>query len=639
MWDEPLTIQQAPPSGITNRLTTNTYDAAGRPATSATTASQGTPLPTVQDAYDPATGLPTTVCSLNAQGTCAQTISTGYDGWGRVHTYQDADGNTTTTTYDIDGNVSSVADGKGSRTFTYDYTTGYTGDLTTLQDSAFTSGQFAASYNADGALTSESYPNGLIACYTYDSTGQAIALSYLKSSTCTSGTSWYSDSVTPSIYGQWANQNTTLSNSTYTYDAAGRLTQAQQTPTSTNACTTRQYRYDTDSNRLSLTTIPASTGGACDSIAGDGVTQPSSYDQGDRLTDPGITYNAFGDIISLPASDAGGSTLTSTYYADNTTNTLTQSGETITNSLDPTGRTREQRSTGTTSSDITNHYSDSSDSPAWTIDTNNNWARDITGIDGNLAATQTNGSSPTVQLSNLHGDIVATASASASANSLLTTTDTTEYGVPTTGTPPSYGWLGAQQRQTELASGATAMGARTYIPTIGAFTQPDPLTGGGANAYGYASADPVNSGDPTGAYTVTYWGNIAAMEPGPLPASQFQSVPDQSYYPPGPVLTGDGAGGATDRSVACGFGFTSGCGLGSSSDDPPEGECVEKFVWKVEGPIRVSGGQQVLIVWYRDLYDPSVDCGHEIIPIPDSLPPPFHHRHGHHSPARRPNVV
>jgi uncharacterized protein RhaS with RHS repeats len=42
------------------------------------------------------------------------------------------------------------------------------------------------------------------------------------------------------------------------------------------------------------------------------------------------------------------------------------------------------------------------------------------------------------------------------------------------------------------------MGARVYNPYTGTFTQPDPIQGGGANAYGYTDGDPVNEIDLTG---------------------------------------------------------------------------------------------------------------------------------------------
>jgi RHS repeat-associated protein len=36
------------------------------------------------------------------------------------------------------------------------------------------------------------------------------------------------------------------------------------------------------------------------------------------------------------------------------------------------------------------------------------------------------------------------------------------------------------------------MGARVYDPYTGTFTQPDPIQGGGANAYGYTDGERVS---------------------------------------------------------------------------------------------------------------------------------------------------
>lgn len=54
------------------------------------------------------------------------------------------------------------------------------------------------------------------------------------------------------------------------------------------------------------------------------------------------------------------------------------------------------------------------------------------------------------------------------------------------------------------------MGTRSYVPQLGRFLQPDPIPGGSANAYSYTFQDPINSSDPTGAYTATANAAIAA---------------------------------------------------------------------------------------------------------------------------------
>jgi RHS repeat-associated protein len=120
-----------------------------------------------------------------------------------------------------------------------------------------------------------------------------------------------------------------------------------------------------------------------------------------------------------------------------------------------------------------------------------------------MAAVQNNLETPVLQLTNLHGDIIATAYKSETATALASKADTSEFGVPTTSLPPKYSWLGALELPTELPSGVIAMGARSYVPQLGRFLQPDPIPGGSANAYTYTYGNPVNSTDPTGEYTAT----------------------------------------------------------------------------------------------------------------------------------------
>ena len=131
------------------------------------------------------------------------------------------------------------------------------------------------------------------------------------------------------------------------------------------------------------------------------------------------------------------------------------------------------------------------------------WTRNIPGINGALAAIQTSSGSTELQLPDLHGDIVATASLSETETKLHRLPESTEYGVPREGTPPRYSWLGAAERSTELPSGVIAMGVRSYVPQVGRFLQEDPVEGGSANAYAYTYGDPVNSADLSGEYTAT----------------------------------------------------------------------------------------------------------------------------------------
>jgi RHS repeat-associated protein len=481
------------------RTKTITYDAAGRQKTEAISSTVGTALPTVTDTYNGETG------ALEKQSTTSKTITGVYNTLGQLESYTDADENKATYEYDIDGRPKKTNDGKGTQTYTYNTTSGL---LEELVDSSHEGMKFTATYDSEGNILTEGYPNGMTATYTYNALGKPTGLEYKKMTHCTEEKEkcvWFKDTVEPSIHGQWLEQTSTLSHQAYTYDTAGRLTQVQNTPAG-KGCTTRIYAYDEDTNRLNLTTREPNSKGECAAEgAGSETHEPHMYDTADRLADPGVSYNTFGDITALPAADAGGTTddeLTSTYYVDNQLASQTQEGQTIGYNLDPAGRTREIVDTGKKASDTINHYAGPGDSPAWTK-TSSEWTRNIPGITGSLSAIQNNGETPVLQLTNLHGDIIATAYLSETATGLASTADTSEYGVPAVSAPPKYSWLGASEIPTELPSGVMAMGLRSYVPQLGRFLQPDPIAGGSANAYAYTFADPVNTADPSGAYTMT----------------------------------------------------------------------------------------------------------------------------------------
>jgi hypothetical protein len=76
------------------------------------------------------------------------------------------------------------------------------------------------------------------------------------------------------------------------------------------------------------------------------------------------------------------------------------------------GRTEANSSTNLTEVD---HYADDGDSPACIDNGDGTWTRNITAIDGNLAATQSSNGTVQLQLTNLHGDVVATAAAAGGA--------------------------------------------------------------------------------------------------------------------------------------------------------------------------------------------------------------------------------
>jgi RHS repeat-associated protein len=475
-----------------------TYDAAGRSKT-AQIVGGGAPIHKVESVYNSSTGLPTIqrfVCPITELSCDTQASTATYDTLGRVTSYKDADGNTAATSYDFLGRPVTVNDGKGTQTFRYDSVTGL---LVELEDSA--AGVFTASYDADGNLTKRGLPNGLTAETTFDEAGAPVGLAYTKTSNCGVSCNWLNFAVERSIRGQILAEDGTLGKDEFGYDKLGRLVTARETPTG-GACTTRTYKYDANSNREKMTTSPG-VGGACSSSGG--TTQEYSYDAADRLLAEGLTYDNFGRITNLPSEYAGGKALSTSYFSNDMVASQSQDGVTNTYQLDALMRHRQRIQGGGLEGTEVFHYAGPSDSPVWT-ERGSTWTRSIGGIGGELAAIQESGKEVALQLTNLHGDVSATAALDPSVTALRASINHDEFGNKTSGSGNlRFAWLGGKHRRTELASGVIQMGVRSYVPAIGRFLSPDPVFGGSANAYEYAGADPVNNFDLSGEKCAGDW--------------------------------------------------------------------------------------------------------------------------------------
>ncbi|MFC1402814.1 MULTISPECIES: RHS repeat-associated core domain-containing protein [Streptacidiphilus] len=491
-WGNTATVTDTA-NGVT-RTTTNTYDAAGRLTKTAVTGGSGTAVADTTTAYDPATG---NKASVTANG---QTITYTYDALGRQTQYADGNGATTSTSYDALDRPVTVTNNTGTTTNTYDTSKNAAGLMTSMTDPV--AGTISAQYDSDGNLYAEQLPGSVTLQVSRDQTGAVTARTYTRSD----GTVITSDTATFTIAGQEATHSSTApgigAEQAYTYDAAGRLTQADDTEGSTT--THRAYTFDNNTNRTGLTTTVDNADGS----AGTPATTAYTYDSGDRLqtvAGTGVVYDAFGRTTT----QADGTTLA--YYTNDLAQRETSGTTRQTWTLDAAGRqaswSTESNSTGTwtQSGSHTNHYGSDGDSPDWTVDnTAGTISRNVQGIDGDLAATTDATGNTVLQLTNIHGDATVQYPLDTTKSPVVQAYD--EFGNPINGTTATtYGWLGAKQKSSNTPSGLTLMGVRLYNPTTGRFLQIDPVPGGSSNAYEYGGGDPITHFDLDGQSWRIHW--------------------------------------------------------------------------------------------------------------------------------------
>jgi YD repeat-containing protein len=492
IWDQAEVVTEK--IGVVTRTTQRKFDAAGREISKeeTTTSSEDAALPMVSDEYSTETG-----ALIKQTETIAgkeKTLISSYNRVGQLVSYTDAAGAITKYEYDLDGRLTELSDPKGRQEYAYDPTSGY---MTKLWDIA--AGTFTASYDAGGNLLTVGYPNGMSARYVRNPIGQVTSLEYEKTTHCSEKCVWFSDSQTFGANGEVATQTSSLSKETYKYDETGRLTETQEM--AGKECMIRQYNYNEENGqRESTSTRKATEVSECPAGEG-GVIEGHFYDSVGRLIDSGVSYDALGNVKQLPAIDSGEQPISSSFYVDNQVAVQQQSEQTVEYTYDPSGRTLTAKLTGKAGSTTTmSHYAGDSEFPQWSceeageckVEGESKWTRNIAGIDGSIDAIQTKGETPILQLHDLTGNIVATASTSETATGLLTTHNVTEFGVPV-GTAPKVSWGGAAGASSELGTGVITSEGATYVPQLAQTVQTESVVPPGAAPNGVMITEVYNT--------------------------------------------------------------------------------------------------------------------------------------------------
>lgn len=513
--------------GAQTRTTVTTFDDADR-VTSVQITGLGSAVQTVATTYDPVTG-----DALDTTFPDGSKISRAYDKLGRLTRYTDADGAWTNSEFDKFGKPVKVTDSVGStQTFAYDRATEPRGLLTSMTDSV--AGTITTKYGPDGQIVEQGLPGGVRQVNTLDAAGTPTGRTYTRAS---DGTLIAASTAVENIRGQIVQQHGPGSSKTFGYDRWGRLTSASQVSAADGICTTRSYTYDRRSNRTGKATRAGTSAGTCPADSEPAQTESHTYDSADRITDTGYVYDAFGRITQTPAG------VTNSYYANDLLAGQQTADKRMSWTLDPALRfrkfTSEKLVNGQWAEAVTkvNHYGADNDEPRWIaedVTQANKVTRNVESAEGDLAVTTGVSDSVVLQLTSLHGDVMATVPvdpASGTITGAVTVLDTDEFGVPTENSPAArYSWLGGKQRSAEALGGTILMGARVYDPSTGRFWQQDPEPGGNATPYDYCGADPINCTDLDGrwgwfkrafkavANVVARVAEVASYIPGPIGA-------------------------------------------------------------------------------------------------------------------------